>query len=154
MTNEKISPCRARRTHQCNDIVIARRYRQRRNHSIVNESVPDLPETSISIYSRCDELKTSSSNPGAENRIYGKTSQESGFFSSTLRRFHGGLLEQCCCPRPDGISQEKTAWPRDIVKDKFRCFMPMIAWAIVRFPKFTNCWFQKEFGPVVEANHP
>ena len=153
MTNEKISTYRAGRTNQCSNVFIERGHWQRRNHISVNESVRSLAETSIPIHSRCGEIKTPGANPGAEDSFYGKASQESGFFSTALRRFHGRLLKQYRYTRLDVISQEKRAWPRDIVKDKFRCFIHMIAWAIVRFPKFTNCWFLREFGSAVEANH-
>jgi hypothetical protein len=152
VTNEKISKCRVSQTHQCGDVFIGRGREQRRNHISVNASVRSLRKASIPIHSRCDEIKAPCANPGAEDSLYRKTTQKSGFFSTALRRFHWRLLKQYRYTRLDGISQEKRAWPRDIVKDKFRCFIHMIAWAIVSFPKYIDCWSQKIFEDVVEAN--
>ncbi len=154
MTYEKISKFRVSRTHQCGDVVIERGRWQRRSRISVNESVRSLEETSVSIHSRRLENKTESANSRGEDSIYRKASQEPGFFHKAVCQYHGQFIKQYSYASSDCISQEKAAWPRDIVKGKFRCFTRMIAWAIVRFHKFIDCWFQKKFGYVVEANRP
>lgn len=154
MTNDKITKFRVSRAHKCDDVSIERGGRQGRSRISDNESIWSLQETSISIHSRRLENKTESANPRAEDCVYSKAPREPGFFHKAVCQYHRRFIEQYSYAGFNCISEEKAAWPRDIVKGKFKCFTHMIAWAIVRFHKFIDCWFRKKFGYVVEANQP
>lgn len=154
MTNDEITKFRVGRAHKCSDVSTERRDRQGRSRISDNESLWSLQEASISVHSRRLENKAESANPRAKDSVYSKASRKPGYFYKAVCQFNRRFIKQYSYASSNCIAEEKAAWQRDIVKGKFKCFTHMIAWAIVRFHKFIDCWFQKTFGYVVEANQP
>ena len=154
MTYDKITKFRVGRAHKCNDVSTERRGRQGRSRIGDNESFWGLQKTSISIYSRRLENKTESANPRAEDSIYCKASRKPGLFNKVICRYNWQIIKQYSYSSANIIFEEKAAWPRNIVKGKFKCFTHMIALAIIRFHKFIDCWFLRNFGNAAEAIQP
>lgn len=146
MTYDKVSKFRVSRTYQYSAIFIEKRFQQRRSSIGDNGAIWSFQEASIPIHSRSTKNKAQGADSGAESSIYSKASQKPGFSYKAICKFYRGIIKQYSYTGPEDISKEKGAWPRDVVKERFRCSTVMIVWAIIRFRKFINYLFRRRFG--------
>lgn len=152
MTYDKVSKFRVGRTYQYSAIFVEKGFQQRRSRIGDNGSIWSFQEASIPIHSRGTENKAQDADSRTEGGIYRKASQKLGFSYQTICKFYWGNIKQYSYTSPKGLSKKKGAWPRGVVKDRFRCFTVMIVWAIVRFHRCIDYWFRKRFGHYTRMN--
>jgi hypothetical protein len=152
MTYNEVSEFRISQTYQYSIIFIEKGFQQRRSHFGNNGEFWSFQKAGVQIYSRGTENKGQDADSRTEGSIYNKASQKPGFSYQTICKIYRGIIKQYSNTGPKGISEKKGAWPRGVVKERFRCFTVMIVWAIIRFHKFINYLFRRRFGHSVRMD--
>jgi len=152
MTYAEIAEFRIGRAYQCRRVFIEKGREQKRSDINHHEAVWSFTKASIPVYSKGPEDTARHAGSRRENSFYREATQESGCSGKTNCECFRGLIKQHRYASFKDIPHKKGAWPRGVVKDRFSCSTVMIDWAIIRFHRFSDCWYRRGFGRSTRMN--
>lgn len=125
---------------------------QRQDSYVVDATVPDLQEASVSVCSRSPKSGTDATDPRAQSGLYGQDPRKLGSCVKTDSQVDGRVLKRSGNACPGGFSPKKRrAWLTGLGPSRSSCFIASIAWRPRNSLRSIGFWFLRAFNPRKEA---
>ena len=141
--NETISQSRVEQTNQCHHCLTEGRVYNCPSSPGTDATLWGFPAAGLSIYWGSEKSEERVADSGCEGSFYGQASQRVSHAFKSICKAQRGLFESFGNPGTGGVLRESEGWLRGNTIS--RSCIALIGWAVGRFVKFINFWFQNLF---------